>query len=163
MCIRDRFERWAVISSKVIKKQKDKAEKYKDYFEFSEALKKCPSHRLLAIYRGEDEGLLRVKISIDQDRAHDKLGRYYVKSRGDCAEQLDLAIGDALKRFILPSIENEFRKSSKQKADAEAIDVFASNLRQLLLAAPLGDRSVLAIDPGFRTCLLYTSPSPRDS
>lgn len=149
--IRTMFERWAVISSKVIKKQKDKAEKYKDYFEFSEALKKCPSHRLLAIYRGEDEGLLRVKISIDQDRAHDKLGRYYVKSNGDCAEQLDLAIGDALKRLILPSIENEFRKSSKQKADAEAIDVFASNLRQLLLAAPLGDRSVLAIDPGFRT------------
>lgn len=149
--IRTMYERWALISSKVVKKQKEKAENYKDYFEFAEPLKKCPSHRLLAIYRGEDEGLLRVKINIDEDRAHDQLGRYYVKSRGDCAEQLDLAIGDALKRLILPSIENEFRKASKKKADEEAIEVFVNNLRQLLLAAPLGDKSVLAIDPGFRT------------
>lgn len=149
--IRTMFERWAVISSKVVKKHKEKAEKYKDYFEFAESLKKCPSHRLLALYRGEEEGLLRVKITIDEDRAHDKLGRYYVKSRGDCAEQIDMAIDDALKRLILPSIENEFRKASKKKADEEAIEVFVNNLRQLLLAAPLGDKSVLAIDPGFRT------------
>jgi len=149
--IRSMYDHSAVISSKVVKKNKEKAEKYRDYFDFSERLKKCPSHRFLAIYRGDEEGLLRMKISIEHDRARERLHRYYVKSSGECADHIDQAINDALKRLILPSIENEFRKSAKEGADEEAIEIFVKNLRQLLLAAPLGDRSVLAIDPGFRT------------
>ncbi|MFT6811297.1 MAG: hypothetical protein ACJA01_004545 [Saprospiraceae bacterium] len=149
--IRSMFERYALLESKVIPKKKEDAQKYTDYFSYSEALKRVPSHRLLAVYRGEEESLLRVKITIDEDRAIEKLERYYIKSRGDSAEQLFLSIKDALKRLILPSIENEFKKSAKEKADLEAIAVFSNNLKQLLLASPLGGKSLLAIDPGFRT------------
>ncbi|MCL4123433.1 UNVERIFIED_CONTAM: hypothetical protein GTU68_060204 [Idotea baltica] len=145
------FERYALLESKVRTKKKDDAQKYKDYFAYSEPLKKVPSHRLLAVYRGEEESLLRVKITIDEDRAIEKLERYYIKTLGDSAEQLFLSIKDALKRLILPSIENEFKKAAKEKADLEAIAVFSNNLKQLLLTSPLGGKSVLAIDPGFRT------------
>lgn len=139
------------IVSKLVKKKISQADKYKDYFEFSELLKKCPSHRLLAIYRGETEGLLKVSLSIDEDLAKDEIRKIYINSYGDCANQINLSIDDALKRMTLPSIENEFRKSSKEKADLEAINVFAENLRQLLLAAPLGSKHILGLDPGFRT------------
>ncbi len=149
--IRQMYQRHSRVESSVIKKKKEEAGKYRDYFDFSEAATRIPSHRLLAILRAEQEGLLRVKISIDQDRAREKLSRYYLKSRGDCATQIDIALKDALKRLLLPSLENETRKALKEKADQEAIQIFSKNLRQLLLAPPLGRYPVLAIDPGFRT------------
>lgn len=149
--IRQVFDRHAIITSKVIAKKKDDAVKYRDYFEFEQSLSRCPSHRLLAIYRGENEGFLRVKINIDNERTIESLERKYIRSHGECAEQIEQSIADSLKRLILPSLENEVRKASKLKADTEAIKVFSENLRQLLLASPLGQKSVLAIDPGFRT------------
>lgn len=149
--IRQVFDRHAIITSKVIAKKKDDAVKYRDYFEFEQSLSRCPSHRLLAIYRGENEGFLRVKINIDNERTIESLERKYIRSHGECAEQIEQSIADSLKRLILPSLENEVRKASKLKADTEAIKVFSENLKQLLLASPLGQKSVLAIDPGFRT------------
>lgn len=149
--IRQVYDRHAIITSKVIAKKKDEAVKYRDYFDFEQSLSRCPSHRLLAIYRGENEAYLRVKISIDNERTLESLERKYIRSRGACAEQIELSIADSVKRLIYPSLENEVRKASKLKADTEAIKVFRENLKQLLLASPLGEKSVLAIDPGFRT------------
>lgn len=149
--IRKVYSRTAIISSKVVTKKKSEAEKYKDYFEFSESLNRCPSHRLLAIYRGEKAGYLRVKLSIDNTQVTPILDKKYISSNGECADHIQEAIDDSLKRLIYPSIENEYRKISKQKADIEAINVFSENLKQLLLAPPLGSKSMLAIDPGFRS------------
>ena len=149
--LRNSYDRYASITAKVIAKKKDEAVKYKDYHDYAGALKKTPSHRLLAMYRGEKEGLLKVGISIDTDRAHDRISRSYIRSNGACADQIDMAIADSLKRLLLPSLENEWKKKSKEKADQEAIKVFSNNLSQLLLAAPLGEVAVLALDPGFRT------------
>ena len=149
--IRDMYARYARIESAVVKKKKAEAMTYKDYFKYSESLQRCPSHRLLAVFRGEEEGLLKVGITIDNERAIEKLSRYYINSSGDCAQQIELAIKDALKRLICPSIENEVRKEAKLIADQEAIRVFANNLKQLLLSPPLGEVPVLALDPGFRT------------
>ena len=149
--VRSLFAKHAILSASVITKKKDEAENYKDYFDFAAPLHKSPSHRVLAIYRGTDEGLLKMKISIDEDRLVDRYERYYIKSRGDAASQISMAIRDALKRLVLPSIETEFKNAAKEKADKEAIEVFANNLRQLLLSSPLGQMPVLALDPGFRT------------
>jgi protein Tex len=149
--VRTHFRRAAVISSKVIKGKELEAEKYKDYFDFQEPLKKCSSHRLLAIRRGENEGFLRVSISPDDENCIDSLLRMRIKSRGECARQIETAIQDGYKRLLKPSIETEFATESKAQADEEAIRVFSVNLRQLLLAPPLGQHRVMGIDPGFRT------------
>ncbi len=149
--VRRIFNKKAEIGSRVIERNKEKGAKYKDYFDFSESLKKCPSHRLLAIRRAEQESILRVSISIPEEDALLKLDRIFLKNNGVAAEQVNLAMEDAYKRLLSPSIETEFRKLSKMIADEEAIGVFSENLRQLLLAAPLGQRPTLAIDPGFRT------------
>ncbi len=150
--IRNQFSKYARIESKLVKKKKAEAGKYEMYFDYNEALNKIPSHRILAIFRAENEGLLRAKITIDNDYAQRAIERIFIqKPRGKSAEQIRLAIEDSLKRLLLPSIENEFKKSAKQKADEEAILVFSKNLKDLLLAAPLGNKRILAIDPGFRT------------
>ncbi len=145
------FEREAVIKSKVARGKEEEGAKYKDYFEYEEPLKKCPSHRLLAIRRGEEEGFLRVSISPDEENALYRLEKLFLKGQGPAAEQVKLAIKDSYKRLLAPSIETEFRNKSKEKADKEAIEVFAENLSQLLLAPPLGQRAVLGLDPGYRT------------
>lgn len=144
--------RQAVISAKVIKGKEEEGAKYRNYFQFEEKLSRCQSHRLLAVRRGEEEGFLRVSIApADDDACLEALYRQYKRNNGACWEQFQLAIDDAYKRLLKPSIESEFAKSSKQKADEEAIRVFADNLRQLLLAPPLGQKRVLGIDPGYRT------------
>ena len=148
------YSREAVISSKAVKGKSEtpEAAKYRDYFEWSEPLKRCTSHRLLAMRRGESEGVLRVTITpADDERATEQVARRYVKSSTRAAEQVEMAAGDAYKRLLRPSIETEFAASSKEQADEEAIRVFATNLKQLLLAAPLGQRRIMGIDPGFRT------------
>ncbi len=149
--VRDSFKREAIITSKVIKKKEDteEAQKFADYFDFSEPLRRCNSHRLLAMRRGEAAGILRISISIDNEQCNYKLKHNYLRGKNPCSNYLSEAIEDALKRLIIPSIENEFATSSKEKADEEAISVFAENLRQLLLAPPLGQKNVLALDPGF--------------
>ncbi len=144
--------RQAVISAKVIKGKEEEGAKYRNYFQFEEKLSRCQSHRLLAVRRGEEKGFLRVSIApADDDACLESLYRQYKRNNGACWEQFQLAIDDAYKRLLKPSIESEFAKSSKQKADEEAIRVFADNLRQLLLAPPLGQKRVLGIDPGYRT------------
>lgn len=144
--------RQAVISAKVIKGKEVEGAKYRNYFQFEEKLSRCQSHRLLAVRRGEEEGFLRVSIApADDDACLESLYRQYKRNNGACWEQFQLAIDDAYKRLLKPSIESEFAKSSKLKADEEAIRVFADNLRQLLLAPPLGQKRVLGIDPGYRT------------
>lgn len=149
--LRRTFELNAVISSKVIKTKQEEAAKYRDYFDFSEPLSRCTSHRLLAIRRGEEEGFLRVAINPrDEEDCLERLGRRYPKY-GKSGEQVKLALADAYKRLLKPSIETEFAASSKQRADEEAIRVFTTNLKQLLLAAPLGQKRIMGIDPGFRT------------
>ena len=148
---RDVFTRTAQLSSKLIKSTEKEAEKYRNYFKFTQSLDKIPSHRLLAMYRGEEEKFLRVKIEIDEERLESRLTRYFVKHETECTDEIILALQDSLKRLIIPSISNEFRKEAKAKADDDAIDVFSENLKQLLLAAPLGEKTVLALDPGFRT------------
>lgn len=151
--VRNAFAREAVITAKVVKgkETEENAAKYRDYFDFSEPLKKCTSHRLLAIRRGESEGILKVSISPDDTGCTEKLERKYVKGNNECARQVAEAVADAYKRLIKPGIETEFAAASKEKADEEAIRVFAGNLRQLLLAPPLGQKRVLGIDPGYRT------------
>ena len=151
--VRSAFRREAFIESKVVKAKKDsdEAQKYSDYFEWEEPLKRCSSHRLLAMRRGESEGILRVSITIDDDEAVERLQRNYVRGNGACQRLVAEAIEDGYKRLLLPSIETEFMNLSKQKADEEAIRVFAENLRQLLLGAPVGQKRVMGIDPGFRT------------
>ena len=145
------FTREAIISSKLIKGKDEEAQKYRDYFDMSEKLARCSSHRLLAMRRGETEGFLRVNISPDDDRCLEKLDRIFVKGETEASQQVAEAVTDAYKRLLKPSIETEFAAESKAKADTEAIRVFAENLRQLLLAPPLGQKRVLGIDPGFRT------------
>ena len=151
--IRSVFRREATITSKVvkIKAEEDDAQKYSDYFDFSEPLRRCSSHRLLAMRRGEKEGFLRISISADDDECKEKIRRQYVTGRGECSKLVAEAADDAFKRLLKPSIETEFALSSKQDADKEAIGVFTENLRQLLLAAPLGQKRVMGVDPGFRT------------
>ncbi len=149
--IRGIFRRSATIRSKVARGKEEAAAKYQDYFDFEEALKKCPSHRLLAIRRGEEEGLLRVHIGPDEEEAIFQIERIFIESNGAAGQQVKEAIKDAYKRLLSSSIETEFRNLSKELADAEAIHVFTENLRQLLLAPPLGQKSILALDPGFRT------------
>ena len=149
--IRQLFERDAIISSKVIEKKKDEGTKYQDYFDFSEPLERCAGHRLLAIRRAEQEGILRVSISIDNENAVESLEKIFIKNKNESAVQIRLSIKDAHKRLLAPSIETEFKNSSKAKADEEAIRVFSENLRQLLLSPPLGPKVTMAIDPGFRT------------
>ena len=149
--IRNQFSRQAIISSKVVKGKEEEAAKYKDYFDFSEPLKRCTSHRLLAIRRGEAEGLLKVSISPDDDECTERLVRSYVRGNNESSQQVKEAVQDAYKRLLKPSIETEFAALSKEKADEEAIRVFAGNLRQLLLAPPLGQKRVMGIDPGYRT------------
>ena len=158
--VRQRYKHGAVITSKVVAKKKDEeeAQRFSDYFDFSEPLKKCSSHRLLAMRRGEAAGFLRVSISCDEEEATDRLKQRYVRGHGEASKMVDEAVEDAFKRLVNPSIETEFAALSKQKADEEAIAVFAENLRQLLLAAPLGQKRVMAVDPGFangcKTCCL---------
>jgi uncharacterized protein len=149
--VRKTFNSSAVITSKVVKKKIKEAEKFKDYFDFSERLKKCPSHRILAMNRGESEKFLRVKLEIDEEAALYHLKRNWLKGYSDAAEQMKLSIADGYKRLLFPSLESEFRKLAKEKSDDEAIAIFSVNLKQLLLAAPLGSKTVLALDPGFRT------------
>lgn len=151
--VRSAFRREAVITSKVVKAkaETDEAAKYSDYFDFSEPLRRCSSHRMLAMRRGEAEGVLRVSISPDDEGCADRLKSQYVRGRGRCSELVGEAVADAYKRLLKPSIETEFASAAKERANDEAIRVFADNLRQLLLAAPLGQKRVMAVDPGFRT------------
>ena len=149
--VRNAYKREAMISSRVIKKVEDtdEAQKFSDYFDFFEPLRRCNSHRLLAMRRGEAAGILRVSISIDGEECIDRLNRHFVHGRGACQTLVAEAVEDSFKRLINPSIENEFAGLSKERADEEAIKVFTENLRQLLLSAPLGQKRVLALDPGF--------------
>lgn len=145
------FEKDAAVKAKLVRGKEEEGAKYRDYFKFEEPLHKCPSHRLLAIRRGEGEGILRVGIAPDEEVAYEGISRMFVENNSAAAQQVEIAVKDAYKRLIQPSIETEFRNSSKEKADVEAIRVFAENLRQLLLASPLGQKRVMAIDPGFRS------------
>ena len=149
--IRKLFSRKALIKSKVVKTKEEEGIKYKDYFDYEERLNRCPSHRLLAMGRGEKEGFLRVSIAPPQDCALRSLKNIFIKGNNESSEQVYLAIKDSYQRLLKPSIETEFASNSKEKADKEAINVFTENLRQLLLAPPLGQKRVLAIDPGYRT------------
>lgn len=149
--VRNSFAHTGIITSKVIKGKEEEGAKYRDYFDFSEPLNRCTSHRLLALRRGEAEGILRVSISPDTDETLDRLKRRFVKGRDEVSDQVANAVDDSFKRLLKPSIETEFANLSKAKADEEAIRVFAENLRQLLLAPPLGQKRVLGVDPGYRT------------
>ena len=151
--VRREFTYTALLTTKVVKgkESEEEAQKYRDYFAVKEPLKRISSHRLLAIRRAEAEGYIRVDISPDSEKALDKLARLFLKSSSDATYQVELAMEDSYKRLLKPAIETEFAASSKERADAEAIQVFAQNLRQLLLESPLGQKRVLALDPGFRT------------
>ncbi|WP_083186966.1 Tex family protein [Polaribacter vadi] len=151
--IRRELERFATISSKIIKSKIDeeKAQKFKDYFDWNEALKNIPSHRLLAILRAENEGFIRVKIEIDSERILQRIENRIIKSQNNCSAQIEFAIQDAYKRLLFPSLSNEALSIAKEKADEDAINVFTKNLKQLLLGSPLGEKRVLAIDPGFKS------------
>jgi uncharacterized protein len=151
--LRNAFRRQAFITSKVVKSKADtdEAAKYSDYFDWEEPLKRCSSHRLLAMRRGESEGILRISISPDDEEAVERLKRHYVYGNTPCGKLVAEAVEDGYKRLLKPAIETEFSTLSKEKADEEAIRVFAENLRQLLLGAPLGQKRVMGIDPGFRT------------
>ncbi|MFL0353054.1 Tex family protein [Xanthomarina sp. GH4-25] len=151
--IRHQLDRFSMISTKVIKSKKDdeNAQKYRDYFEWEETLSRIPSHRLLAILRAEKEGFIKVKIAIDTEKALAKIEDRIIRSNNACSNHLEIAIQDAYKRLLFPSLSNEALQKAKEKADESAINVFAKNLKQLLLGSPLGEKRVLAIDPGFRT------------
>ena len=151
--VRSAFRREAFIESKVVKAKKDtdEAQKYSDYFEWEEPLKRCSSHRMLAMLRGQSEGILRISLTIDDEEAIQRLQHNFVRENGSCQRLVGEAVEDGYKRLLLPSIETEFTNMSKEKADEEAIRVFAENLRQLLLSAPLGQKRVMGVDPGFRT------------
>jgi len=149
--LRGLYSREALITSRIIKKKEEEALKYRDYFNWSEKLKKCPSHRILAVLRGAGEGYLRVHIQVEEEKVLQILRRRFVRERNECAEQVKEAAADACSRLLAPSLETEFLNAAKEAADEEAIKVFAGNLRQLLLAAPLGPKRILAIDPGYRT------------
>lgn len=149
--IRRLIEREVFVRAKGIKGKEKEGEKYTDYFDYRESLKQCPSHRMLAIRRGEAEGFLKVNLEIEEEKALEGIEKIVVKGNNECTSQVRMAVKDAYKRLLFPSIEAEYMSLAKQKADTEAIRVFAENLRQLLLASPLGNKRVLAIDPGFRT------------
>lgn len=149
--IREQFKRSAIIKSRVIRGKEEEGEKFEDYFEWEEPLAACPSHRMLAMRRGEKEDVLILDIVIDEEQAVEAIQRKVITSRGEAADQIKEAIADGYKRLLSPSIEAEVRLLSKQQADEKAIQVFADNLRELLLASPLGQKTILAIDPGFRT------------
>jgi len=151
--LRLQLERYAFMTTKVIaaKSEYEKAQKFRDYFDWSESLRRCPSHRLLAILRAEKEGFIRVKITLDDQSVLSKIENRIIRSNNDCSIQLRLAIQDAYKRLLFPALSNEILNLAKEKADDDAIQVFAKNLKQLLLGAPLGEKNILAIDPGFRT------------
>ncbi len=149
--VRNHFSRNAVIYSRMVKGKEEEGAKFRDYFDFHESLKKCPSHRILAMRRGEKEGFLKITVEPDAERAVEDLDQLFVRGSYDVSQHVEEAVKDAYKRLLAPSIENEFKAESKEKADTEAIRVFAENLRQLLLASPLGEKRVLAIDPGYRT------------
>ncbi len=149
--IRNQFEKHAVVTTKVSKGKETEGSKYSDYFKYNEPLNKCPSHRLLAVFRGEEEGFLKLNIEPDSEIAIQKLGYIFIKRNNDSSAQIELAIKDSYNRLLSPSMENEFRNLAKTRADEEAIKVFAENLSQLLLSAPLGSKRILAIDPGFRS------------
>lgn len=152
--LRSQLKRFAQLTTKVITKQKDeeKAQKYRDYFDWSESLNRCPSHRFLAISRAESEKYIRIKIEVDDEQALERMEQRVIKNlNSECASHIKLAIADAYKRLLYPSLSNELVKSAKEKADEDAIGVFAKNLRQLLLGAPLGEKRILALDPGFRS------------
>jgi len=149
--VRAVFEREAVISSRVLKGKEEEGDKYRDYFEVNEPLRRISSHRLLAMRRGEAEGFLRVAIAPDEGHANSRLEKYFVKANHEMGKQALMAVVDSYKRLLKPSIETEFAASSKEKADKEAIRIFRENLRQLLLAPPLGHKRILGIDPGYRT------------
>lgn len=142
-----------LITAKAIpaKKMEEKAQTYKDYFEFSEAVQRCPSHRLLAMLRAEKEGFIRVKLELDDEQVIEKIEERIIKSNNACSGQISLAIKDAYKRLLFPAISNEILQTAKEKADDTAIEVFSKNLRQLLLDAPLGEKNILGLDPGFKT------------
>ena len=149
--VRNAFARQGTLTAKVVKGKEEEAAKYRDYFDYSESLRRCSSHRLLAIRRAEAEGLLKVSISPNDEECAERLERQFVRSNNACGQQVAEAVQDAYKRLLKPSIETEFATQSKERADEEAIKVFAENLRQLLLASPLGQKRVMGIDPGFRT------------
>lgn len=149
--LRNIFSRQAILTAKVVKGKEEEGNKYRDYFDCSESLKRCSSHRLLAIRRAESEGILKVSISPDDDECLERLERQFVFNHNTCGQQVTEAVQDAYKRLLKPSIETEFAALSKERADEEAIRVFTENLRQLLLASPLGQKRVMGIDPGFRT------------
>ena len=149
--VRRYYENSSIIQSKVVKGKEEEGDKYRDYFDFSERLSRCSSHRLLAIRRGESEGFLRVNIAPEEDLALERLEKQFVKGDNEAADYVYDAVKDAYKRLLKPSIETEFATLSKEKADEQAIHVFAENLRQLLLAPPLGQYRVLVVDPGYRT------------
>ncbi|TVR74176.1 MAG: RNA-binding transcriptional accessory protein [Marinilabiliales bacterium] len=149
--IRGLFEREAVITSRIVRNMEEEGAKFRDYFSFEERLARCPSHRILALRRGEEEGVLKLSIEPPVEKALEILHRLFVKGSKESSRQVEEAVNDSYRRLLGPSIENEFRSFSKEKADTEAISVFAENLRQLLLAPPLGQKRILAIDPGYRT------------
>ncbi len=149
--LRKSYENHSLLTSKVVKSKTEEAEKYRDYFDYSSSLKKCPSYRFLAIYRANNEGFLRMKVVVDEDQIFDFMNRFYVKNNSPLNEQVVLAYQDAYKRLLHPALENEALTEKKKEADKTAIDVFSENLRQLLLAPALGKKRILAIDPGFRS------------
>lgn len=149
--VRNAYRRGARIYSRLVRGKEAEAQKYRDWFDFNEPLNRCASHRLLAMRRGEAEGMLRVSIEIDDDKALDSLSRHYVRGKSEISQLVEEAVEDSYYRLLQPSIENEFAASSKNSADIEAIKIFARNLEQLLMASPLGQKAVLGIDPGFRT------------
>ena len=149
--LRTTFSLHAEISSKVIKGKDAEGQNFRDYFDWHERLDRCTSHRLLAMRRGEAEGILRISISVDDERAIERLSRQFVRGNGECSQAVQAAVEDGYKRLLEPSISNEFAASSRQKADEEAIRIFVRNLEQLLMASPLGQKRVMGIDPGFRT------------
>ncbi|WP_233901447.1 helix-hairpin-helix domain-containing protein, partial [Tenacibaculum piscium] len=151
--IRKELARFSVINTKVVKtkKEEENAQKFKDYFDWNESFSRIPSHRFLAILRAEKEGFIRIKIDIDNERAIQKIENSVIRSQNNCSEQIELAIADAYKRLLLPALTNEAMVIAKEKADENAITVFTKNLQQLLLSAPLGEKRILAIDPGFRS------------
>ncbi len=149
--IRRLFERESVIKSVVVKGKEEEGEKFRDYFEWDEPFHKSPSHRVLAMFRGENEGFLKLDVFPDKELAVERLEKLFIKSKNNCSKQFEIAINDSYSRLLKPSIETEFRNIIKEKVDNEAIEVFAKNLRQLLLSSPLGQKRVLALDPGFKS------------
>lgn len=149
--VRHQFQRYATMRTRVARDKEQEGVKYKDYFDFEEPITRCPSHRVLAMFRGEEEGMLRLTVAPDEDIVLEKLERLFIKKDNEASDEIYDAMKDAYRRLLSPSIENEIRNELKAKADEEAIRVFAENLRQLLLAAPLGNKRILALDPGYRT------------